>query len=51
MRLPSNLPILSDDTVTINANRSLAGETLHFNVTVEIVREVTREEIEHGHPH
>ena len=42
---------IGDDTVTINANHPLAGTTLHFDVTVENVREATREEIEHGHPH
>ena len=42
---------IGDDTVTINANHPLAGETLHFDVTVENVREATQEEIEHGHPH
>lgn len=42
---------ISDDTVTVNANHPLAGMTLHFDVTIESVREATEEEIEHGHPH
>ena len=42
---------IGDDTVTVNANHPLAGMTLHFDVTIESVREATGEEIEHGHPH
>ncbi|MBW1905347.1 MAG: peptidylprolyl isomerase, partial [Deltaproteobacteria bacterium] len=32
-------------------NHPLAGETLHFEVTVESLRDASDEEIEHGHPH
>lgn len=39
------------DTVTIDGNHPLAGETLHFDVTVLEVREATSEEISHGHAH
>ena len=39
------------DTIKIDANHPLAGETLHFNVEVLDVREATEEEISHGHPH
>lgn len=42
---------IGGDTVTINANHPLAGVTLHFDVTIENVREATQEEIAHGHPH
>ena len=38
-----------DDTVTIDGNHPLAGQVLHFDVTVEKVREATSEEIEQGH--
>lgn len=39
------------DTVTIDGNHALAGETLHFDVTVLDVREATAEELAHGHAH
>ena len=39
------------DTINIDANHPLAGETLHFEVEVLDVREATEEEIAHGHPH
>jgi FKBP-type peptidyl-prolyl cis-trans isomerase SlyD len=42
---------VTDDTVTVDANHPLAGETLNFDVTVVTIREATREEIDHGHPH
>jgi len=37
--------------VTIDANHPLAGEVLHFALTVESVRAATSEEIDHGHVH
>ena len=42
---------IEGDTVKIDANHSLAGETLHFAVSVLDIREATEEEIAHGHPH
>ena len=42
---------MDDESVTIDANHPLAGETLHFDVTVGDVRDATPEELEHGHPH
>ncbi|MCS3902374.1 FKBP-type peptidyl-prolyl cis-trans isomerase SlyD [Methylohalomonas lacus] len=39
-----------DDTVTIDGNHPLAGQVLHFDVTVEKVREASAEEIEQGMP-
>ncbi|HIF47916.1 peptidylprolyl isomerase [Candidatus Thioglobus sp.] len=42
---------IKDDVVIINANHPLAGQTLHFNVSIESVREATADELEHGHVH
>jgi FKBP-type peptidyl-prolyl cis-trans isomerase SlyD len=42
---------VSDDTVTVDANHPLAGETLHFDVNVKEVRDASPEEIAHGHAH
>jgi FKBP-type peptidyl-prolyl cis-trans isomerase SlyD len=42
---------IGGETATLNANHPLAGEVLHFAVSVESVREATAEEIEHGHAH
>jgi FKBP-type peptidyl-prolyl cis-trans isomerase SlyD len=39
------------ETVTVDANHPLAGETLDFDVEVLEVREATSEEIDHGHAH
>lgn len=42
---------IGDDTATLNANHPLAGSVLHFDVSVESVREATPEERDHGHVH
>ncbi len=42
---------IGDSTATLNANHALAGQTLHFDVSVENVREANDEEIAHGHAH
>jgi len=42
---------VADDGVTIDANHPLAGQVLHFDVTVETIREATEEELSHGHAH
>ncbi len=42
---------IENDQVTIDANHPLAGQTLHFDVSVEDVRDAAPEELEHGHAH
>ncbi|GMR17853.1 MAG: peptidylprolyl isomerase [Gammaproteobacteria bacterium] len=42
---------ISDDGITISGNHPLAGKTLHYDVSVEAVREATDSEIAHGHIH
>lgn len=39
------------DEVTVDGNHPLAGERLHFDVTVREVRDATPEELDHGHAH
>lgn len=50
-QVPFFITGFTETTVTIDPNHPLAGETLHFEVTVEALRDATDEEIEHGHPH
>jgi FKBP-type peptidyl-prolyl cis-trans isomerase SlyD len=42
---------IKKEVVIINANHPLAGETLHFNINIESVREATKDELSHGHVH
>lgn len=42
---------VTDDTVTIDGNHPLAGETLHFDVEITQVRDASEEELSHGHVH
>ena len=39
------------DTISIDGNHPLAGETLHFDVEITGIREATQEELIHGHAH
>jgi FKBP-type peptidyl-prolyl cis-trans isomerase SlyD len=42
---------VGSDTVTLDANHPLAGQALHFSVTIESTRAPTDDEKTHGHPH
>lgn len=42
---------IEGDEITVDFNHPLAGETLHFDVHVTAIREASKDEIEHGHPH
>ena len=39
------------DNITVDGNHPLAGQRLHFDVEIEAIRDATKEELEHGHPH
>jgi FKBP-type peptidyl-prolyl cis-trans isomerase SlyD len=42
---------IGDETVKLDFNHPLAGESLHFTGKVESVREATSDELDHGHVH
>ena len=42
---------ISDGKIKVDANHPLAGQELHFSVTVREVREASPEELDHGHTH
>ena len=42
---------ITDDEITIDGNHPLAGQVLHFDVSIEEVREASKEELSHGHAH
>lgn len=42
---------ISDETVRLDFNHPLAGQELHFDVTVISLRAATDEELAHGHVH
>jgi FKBP-type peptidyl-prolyl cis-trans isomerase SlyD len=42
---------VNDESVLLDHNHPLAGETLHFDVEVMAVRSATEEELSHQHPH
>jgi FKBP-type peptidyl-prolyl cis-trans isomerase SlyD len=42
---------VSAATVTVDANHPLAGNVLHFAVTIDDVRAASAEELAHGHAH
>jgi FKBP-type peptidyl-prolyl cis-trans isomerase SlyD len=42
---------VDDNEVTLSFDHPLAGQSLHFDVTVMEVRDASPEELQHGHPH
>ena len=42
---------VTEEGVLIDGNHPLAGQVLHFDVTVADIKEATDEEIAHGHAH
>ena len=49
--VPIRVVAIEGDTITVDGNHELAGERLHFSVSIESLREAEVEEIEHGHVH
>lgn len=49
--IPVVITEIEGDTVTVDGNHPLAGETLHFAVEITEVREASVEEVLHGHVH
>jgi FKBP-type peptidyl-prolyl cis-trans isomerase SlyD len=47
--IPIWLVAFDDQSVTLDANHPLAGQTLHFSVDIREVRNATDEELQHGH--
>ena len=48
--IPIWITEVADDTVTIDANHPLAGQTLHFAIEVAAIRLPTDDEKANGHP-
>lgn len=50
---PINVVItnIEDGQATLDANHPMAGKTLHFDVTIDSVRDASEEELLHGHAH
>jgi len=42
---------VTDDTIVVDGNHPLAGQTLKFTCTITEVRPASEEEISHGHVH
>ncbi|WP_394129738.1 peptidylprolyl isomerase [Shewanella maritima] len=48
---PVQVTEVKDDSIVVDGNHPLAGQTLHFNVEVVEVREASADEVAHGHIH
>lgn len=48
---PVTVVKVEEDTITLDGNHPLAGQTLSFDVEVVEVRAATEEELSHGHVH
>jgi len=46
-----NVTKIEDDKITVDGNHPLAGQTLHFSVSIESIRKAEAEELSHGHVH
>ena len=42
---------IADEKVVVDGNHPLAGQTLHFQCTIDNVRAASDEELSHGHVH
>jgi len=49
--VPAYVVSVDRNEVVVDFNHPLAGETLHFDVTVRSLRPATSEELAHGHAH
>ena len=49
--VPVVVTAMEGDTVTVDGNHPLAGQELHFKVSISAVRDASKEEVEHGHVH
>jgi len=49
--LEATIEDVDKDTVVVNFNHPLAGETLNFHVRIVDIRPATPEELDHGHAH
>lgn len=49
--MPVTVVEVGDEKVKLDANHELAGQTLHFSVTIREIREASAEELSHGHVH